>query len=113
LGVIGIRTEAEELKAWLEEFLQTELQLELSAEKTLITHATKRVRFLGYDIKRWTGQRILRFASEQRGSITRRTGSYQLRLLMPRDKTVAFAKTYGDTGRWRGQTRTRLLNLSE
>ena len=113
VGVIGTRTEAEELKAWLEEFLRTELQLELSAEKTLITHATKRVRFLGYDIKRWTGQRILRFASEQRGSITRRTGSYQLRLLMPRDKTVAFAKTYGDTGRWRGQTRKRLLNLSE
>jgi hypothetical protein len=32
-------------------FLQTELQLTLSAEKTLITHAlTGRARFLGYEI---------------------------------------------------------------
>jgi hypothetical protein len=36
-------------------FLRTELKLELSTEKTLITHArTRKARFLGYDI--WTRQ---------------------------------------------------------
>ena len=112
VGVIGTEEEAVELKTWLEHYLRDELQLELSVEKTLITHATKRVRFLGYDIKRWSGKRILRFPTH-RGSVTRRTGCYQLRLLMPRDKTIAFAKEYGDTDSWRGKHRNRLLNLSE
>ena len=112
VGVIGTEAEAVELKTWLEHYLRNELQLDLSAEKTLITHATKRVRFLGYDIKRWTGKRILRFPTS-RGSVTRRTGCYQLRLLMPRDKTIDFAKEYGDTNTWRGKHRNQLLNLSE
>ncbi len=112
VGIIGTEAEAVELKTWLEQYLRDELQLELSAEKTLITHATKRVRFLGYDIKRWTGKRILRFPTN-RGSVTRRTGCYQLRLLMPRDKTITFAKEYGDTNSWRGKHRNHLLNLSE
>lgn len=113
VGLIGTKTEAADLKTWLESYLRNELQLELSAEKTLITHATKRVRFLGYDIKRWTGKRILRFRTPTHGTVTRRTGPYQLRLLMPRDKTIAFAKTFGETNTWRGATRTQLLNLSE
>ncbi len=112
VGVIGTEAEAVELKLWLEHYLRDELQLEVSAEKTLITHATKRVRFLGYDITRWIGKRILRFPTN-RGSITRRTGCYQLRLLMPRDKTIDFAKEYGDTNTWRGKHRNQLLNLSE
>ena len=51
LGLIGPVTEAEEIKARITTFLSTELQLTLSAEKTLITHAhTGKARFLGYDI---------------------------------------------------------------
>src|SRR5262252_4857581 len=51
LGLIGPVTEAEEIKARLTTFLSTELQLTLSAEKTLITHAhTGKARFLGYEI---------------------------------------------------------------
>src|SRR5260370_2575037 len=112
VGVIGTEAEAVELKTWLEHYLRNELQLELSAEKTLITHATKRVRFLGYDIKRWTGKRILRFPTH-RGSVTRGTGCYQLRLLMPRDKTIDFAKEYGDTNALRRQHPNQLPKSSE
>jgi len=51
LGLIGPVTEAEEIKARLTTFLRTELQLTLSAGKTLITHAhTGKARFLGYEI---------------------------------------------------------------
>lgn len=112
VGVIGSKAEAAELKAWLETYLRDELQLELSAEKTLITHATGRVRFLGYDVTRWMGKRIYRFQAKS-GPVTRRTGNYQLLLLMPRDKTIAFAKKYGDTVNWRGTHRNELVPLSE
>jgi group II intron reverse transcriptase/maturase len=51
LGFTGPKAEAEEIKQRLAEFLRDELKLELSQEKTLITHArTGAARFLGYEI---------------------------------------------------------------
>jgi group II intron reverse transcriptase/maturase len=51
LGFIGPRKEAEAIKQQLKEFLQEQLKLELSEEKTLITHArSEAARFLGYAI---------------------------------------------------------------
>lgn len=112
LGVIGSKADAEGLKAWLEKYLKEELQLELSMEKTLITNSKERIRFLGYEIQRWKGERIYRFRST-RGVKTQRTGTYTLKFLMPQDKTIAFAKTYGNTNTWYGKHRNSLLNLSE
>jgi hypothetical protein len=112
VGVIGPKADAIELKTWLEAYLSDELQLELSVDKTLITNGKNRVRFLGYDIARWSGERIYRFQAKS-GPVTRRTGCYQLKLYMPRDKTIAFAKEYGDTTIWYGLQRNHMLNLSE
>jgi group II intron reverse transcriptase/maturase len=51
LGFTGPKAEAEEIKQRLAQFLREELKLELSASKTLITHArTGAARFLGYEI---------------------------------------------------------------
>ena len=51
LGFTGPRSEAEEIKRRLAQFLREELALELSETKTLITHArTGAARFLGYEI---------------------------------------------------------------
>ncbi|MHC4575619.1 MAG: reverse transcriptase domain-containing protein [Planctomycetota bacterium] len=51
LGFAGPKAEAEEIKRQLAAFLRNELKLELSEEKTLITHArTKTAQFLGYEI---------------------------------------------------------------
>ena len=49
-GVCGTKAECEELKTEIAEFLSTELKLTLSEEKTLITHSSEKVRFIGYDI---------------------------------------------------------------
>jgi len=51
LGFVGPRDEAEELRRRLREFLEQQLKLTLSAEKTLITHAhDERAKFLGHEI---------------------------------------------------------------
>ncbi|GII96074.1 reverse transcriptase/maturase family protein [Sinosporangium siamense] len=51
LGFTGPKAEAEEIKQRLAAFLRDELALELSQDKTLITHArTQAARFLGYEI---------------------------------------------------------------
>ena len=65
-GFIGPRSEAEEIKRKVGDYLKT-LGLTLSEEKTLITHATEgHARFLGYDIsmahsdtKQWHRQRSI------------------------------------------------------
>ena len=51
LGFSGPKEEAEEIKRELREFLRETLKLELSEEKTLLTHArTGAAKFLGYQI---------------------------------------------------------------
>ena len=51
LGFIGPKAEAKQVKDSLEMFLCDSLKLELSKEKTLITHATSQAaRFLGYEL---------------------------------------------------------------
>jgi Type II intron maturase len=51
LGFTGPRTEAEDIKRQLGQFLQETLKLELSDTKTLLTHAsTEAARFLSYEI---------------------------------------------------------------
>jgi len=51
LGFAGPKDEAEGIRDQLKTFLHDTLKLELSPEKTLITHAlTEKARFLGYDI---------------------------------------------------------------
>ena len=50
-GFAGPKAEAEQIKARLTTFLRDDLKLELSQEKTLITHArTGAAKFLGYEI---------------------------------------------------------------
>lgn len=52
LSFIGPRSEAEEIKRLIREFLRDTLKLELSQAKTLITHArTEAANFLGYEVK--------------------------------------------------------------
>jgi len=87
LGFCGPRSEAEEIKARIAEFLREHLKLELSEAKTLITHArTQAARFLGYEVvvhhnttRRTKGQRSL-------------NGSVGLR--MPRDVVKSKAAPY-------------------
>ncbi len=51
LGLTGAREEAEQIKEQMKAYLREELKLELSHEKTLITHArTESAQFLGYHI---------------------------------------------------------------
>ena len=47
---------AETLKKEVEEFLSNNLKLQLSAEKTLVTHADAGFDFLGFNIRRWRRQ---------------------------------------------------------
>jgi group II intron reverse transcriptase/maturase len=70
LGFTGPKAEAKEIKERLTRFLRDDLKLELSQDKTLITHArTRAARFLGYDIITQHSTRITRGRRTVNGSI--------------------------------------------
>ncbi len=51
IGVNGSREDCGLLKQMLSEFISGTLKMELSEEKTLITHSNEYARFLGYDVR--------------------------------------------------------------
>ena len=71
LGFDGPKAEAEQIKAELKTFLREDIRLELSEEKTLITHArTESCLFLGYEINAmWNSSRIRNNARSLAGAI--------------------------------------------
>jgi group II intron reverse transcriptase/maturase len=82
-GFTGPKAEAEKIRERLARFLRDDLKLELSKEKTLITHArTQAAKFLGYEITVAHDNRRIT------GGIRRLNGTVQLRV----PKTVIKAK---------------------
>jgi len=51
IGVKGNKEDCEYMKKQFSEFISQTLKMELSEEKTLITHSSQHARFLGYDIR--------------------------------------------------------------
>jgi group II intron reverse transcriptase/maturase len=97
LGFAGPKTEAEEIKQRLGAFLQDELKLELSQEKTLITHArTGAARFLGYEI---TIQH-----NDSKTTRRRRTVNGQVALRVPMDVIKSKSAPYLRRGKPAKQT---------
>jgi len=81
-GVIGSKDDAEIIKADIKQFLSEKLQLELSDEKTLITNAQEKARFLGYDISAYADAG---FIIDKNGRKMRSRNS-KIKLLVPHEK---------------------------
>lgn len=96
LGFTGSKTEADEIKQKLSNFLKN-IKLTLSQEKTKITHArTEKARFLGYDIAvAWSDNRI----SQSQEGIKGRFLNGTIKLLVPREVTMKWIAKYSHKGK--------------
>jgi group II intron reverse transcriptase/maturase len=104
LGFTGPKAEAEEIKQRLGRFLRDELRLELSEEKTLITHArTSAARFLGYEITVQHNDKAI--TNGQRSS------NATVRLRVPVKVIKAKCASYMQRGK--PARRTRLMNMDD
>ena len=93
LGLIGPKAEAQQVKESLETFLQDSLKLELSREKTLITHATSQAaRFLGYEL-------VNQQANDQFDRNGRRRVNGQIGLRVPADVIEQHCQVYMRKGK--------------
>ena len=104
LGFAGPKAEAEQVKQHLAAFLRDDLKLDLSPEKTLITHArTGAAKFLGYEITVQHGDRKL-----TRG---RRAANGVIALRVPR--AVIKTKCARYLKRGKPERRTQLMNADD
>jgi group II intron reverse transcriptase/maturase len=109
LGFVGPRSEAEEIKYQLRKFLQDELKLELSEEKTLITHArSEAARFLGYEVT------VMQEDSKQsitKNGTDRRSVNGRIGLCVPKDVLETKCQRYMRKGK--AIQRAELLHESD
>ena len=84
IGVIGSKKDAEKVKAEVKAFLMEVLKLEMSEEKTKVTHTGKRARFLGYDITVSRNQNVKKTVKGHK----QRCHNGVVKLLVPREKWV-------------------------
>lgn len=115
IAVNGSKKECEQIKEQLAEFIQTALKMELSQEKTLITHSNNYARFLGYDVRVRRDQQI-----KPSGKYKTRSMNNKVELNIPfKDKIERFLFTNGiieqrkDNGKYEPCRRPRLLNRTD
>lgn len=106
IGIIGSKQEAEKVRADAALFLKENLKLELSMEKTLITHSSKFAKFLGYGI---SVQRDTSFSEHGR------TRNYKPYLLLPKAAWEGKLRSLGalvtkDDGSWKSIHRQYLID---
>ncbi|ERI04852.1 reverse transcriptase/maturase family protein [Aneurinibacillus aneurinilyticus] len=111
IGIIGTKEEAQQIKKDLTVFLKEELKLELSQEKTLITHSSKKAHFLSYDIDITRHQ----MSKRNKNGHLQRVNNQRVRLMMPKEawqknllKTGTLKITKNDE--WESTHRRYLVN---
>lgn len=116
IGIAGTKEEATTIKAKVKQFLDENLQLELSDAKTFITHLENRIEFLGYHFFRWNRQRVVRVKyKNHKNPLIKRTLSGAIKLEIPQQKMIQFVKKqgYGCFLTVESRHRKRLINNSE
>ncbi len=114
IGVIGSKRDCQEIKQEITLYMEERLKLEMSVEKTLITHSSDNAKFLGFDITVRKSQARKR---DKNGNLMRPFGSkVMLNLSSETVKTKlqsydAIRFTYDSNGkmRWMPKSRPQLL----
>lgn len=86
LAYSGPKAEAEDIKSQIRRFLRDALKLELSEEKTLITHAKDTARFLGYDITIMKDDGKMSACENHFGMFRKRSINGLVKLMVPWEK---------------------------
>ena len=115
IAVNGSREDCEQIKAKLTDFISNELNMELSQEKTLITHSSSLARFLSYDVRVRRSQEVKPWKNTKQ-----RTMNNTVELLVPlQDKIGKFLKSHdvvkfrAENGKMEPVKRNSLLRLTD
>ena len=91
IGVIGSKVDAKQVKADVGQFIRQQLLLELSQEKTLITHGSDFAQFLSFQITTSTEQNSTR----TKAGYIKRSYTGRIKLYVPKEKWLKRLLSYG------------------
>jgi group II intron reverse transcriptase/maturase len=94
LSFSGPKAEATAIKNQLKDFLRETLSLEMSEEKTLITHSQDSARFLGYDLTIMKDDGKFATGENRHGKFRKRSINGLLKLTVPWEKIEAKCQDY-------------------
>lgn len=112
IAVHGSKEDSLTVKARIKEYLEKELKIELSDEKTLITYSQKGAKFLGYEIRIRNEE-----TTKKVNGLPRRVRKGRVQFLMPEgtiEKVIIKNKMVKDINakQWMPVHRTKLVGLS-
>lgn len=81
IGINGSKEDCQKIKQTIKDFLDTHLKLELSDEKTLITHSSKNAKFLSYNICIGNNDKTYKNSK----GVAIRNARRNIRLMMPKE----------------------------
>lgn len=114
VGIIGSKQDAITIYDKAQAFIRNKLHLNIAPEKSEIVHAQTGVRFLGYDIKVISGDRVVK--TTRSNSYTRvKSVSRRIQLHIPQEKLRTFCQKndYGNYATFTPLHRNRLCDLSD
>ena len=120
IGIIGSKADAEQVKTDVGRFIREKLHLDMSHEKTLITHGHDFARFLGYEITICKDE----YNKKIKGGFTRRVNNGKVLLKVPHDKwfkrllsyealKINYDEQNGNREVWEPVRRNHLLHLDD
>jgi group II intron reverse transcriptase/maturase len=97
IGIIGSYADAQAIKEQVKSFIEETLQLTIAEEKSHIRASRQGTTFLGYEIRTYSGDRIVKVKKGKRHT-TCKSVSEQLQLHIPKEKLQKFcdSKAYGN-----------------
>ena len=114
IGIIGSKADAEEARQQVRRFVEETLKLTIAEEKSHIRHSRQGATFLGYEVKTYSGQRIVKVKRGPRHTLYKAT-SERIQLHIPAGKLEQFCKArrYGDYHTMNAHSRGELTTLSD
>ncbi len=97
IGIIGSFADAETVRQQVTAFIQETLKLTIAEEKSHIRHSKKGMIFVGYEVKTYSGDRVIKMKRGTRHT-TVKSVSERIQLHIPKEKLPKFCaiKGYGN-----------------
>lgn len=114
IGINGSKEDCQIIKHSIKEFLENNLKLELSEEKTLITHSSNNAKFLGYNITVGNNDKTYKNSN----GVSIRNARRNIRLMIPKEVINQFITDNRlvediNSKKWKPIHRNKLLQLSD
>lgn len=114
VGIIGSKQDAKMVRDKIQQFIETQLHLNIAPEKSHIVHSQKGARFLGHDVRIYSDGKIVKTIKGGRHARVR-SMTNKMQLHIPHEKIKSFCKSkkYGNYGTTKARHKPELLNLSD